>query len=342
MRTLVRAAALTNFPEVARHLGLNPKAELDEVGLSEAMLLDPDHLIPVGPAVQLLENAAVRSGCQTLGLLMAESRQLSNLGAMSLLLAHQPTLGEALRMMVQYRHLLNRALAIFIEEAGDLVIIRGEVVTDVPLACRQATELALGVVARLCANLLGLVSRPTGVSFSHDAPGDARIHQRVFGCRVQFGAEFNGIIYPAAAFDSPNPRADPTMARYAQRFVDSLPAVCETSLAFEVRTAIYVLLPMGRATVEQTSSALGMHVRGLQRRLYEDGVNFSDLINDVRRELVQRYMNTPGYALARIGALLGYSTPSSFTRWFVAQFGATPTAWRAAHGKTDVTTVALA
>ncbi|WP_442881951.1 helix-turn-helix domain-containing protein [Duganella sp. S19_KUP01_CR8] len=90
---------------------------------------------------------------------------------------------------------------------------------------------------------------------------------------------------------------------------------------------------MGRATIEQIAQALGMNVRTLQRRLEDDGANFSDLINEVRRDLVQRYMNNPSYSLARIGDLLGYSMASSFTRWFTAQFGATPAAWRAANGK---------
>ncbi len=333
MPTLVRAAVLTNFLEVALHLGLNPQAELAEVGLNKKMLQDPDFSIPVHAAVQLLENAAARSGCPTFGLRMAESRQFSDLGAVALLLTHQATLRDALNVTVQYRHLLNRALAIYLEEAGDMVIIREEVVTDTPLPARQAIELALGVMARLCASLLGAAWRPASVNFSHDAPEDSRIHRRVFGCPVQFGAEFNGIACPAAAFDAPNPRADPAMARYAQRFVDSLPAVGEASLVFEVRKAIYLLLPMGRATIEQIAQALGMNVRTLQRRLEDDGANFSDLINEVRRDLVQRYMNNPSYSLARIGDLLGYSMASSFTRWFTAQFGATPAAWRAANGK---------
>jgi AraC-like DNA-binding protein len=337
MSTLVRAGVLTNFLEVAQHLGLNPQAELAKVGLSTKMLEDPDHSIPVQAAVQVLENAAATSGCATLGLRMAESRQFSDLGAVALLLTHQPTLRDALQVTVQYRHLLNRALAIFVEQAGELVIIREEVVTETPLSCRQATELAIGVMARLCASLLGAAWRPVSVNFTHDAPDDTRIHRRVFGCQVNFGAEFNGIACPAAAFDAPNPNADPAMARYAQRFIDSLSAPGEDSLVFEVRKAIYLLLPMGRATIEQIAQALGMNVRTLQRRLEEGQANFSDLINEVRRDLVQRYMNNPSYSLTRIGELLGYSLPSSFTRWFTAQFGVTPAAWRSANGKPYVT-----
>jgi AraC-like DNA-binding protein len=333
MPILVRAGVLTNLLEVAQHLGLNPQAELAKVGLSPKMLQDPDHSIPALAAVQLLENAAASSGCATFGLRMAESRQFSDLGAVALLLTHQATLRDALQVTVQYRYLLNRALAIYIEEVGELVIIREEVVTDTPVSCRQATELAIGVMARLCASVLGAAWRPVSVNFTHDAPEDTRIYRRVFGCQVNFGAEFNGIACPAAAFDAPNPNADPAMARYARRFLDSLQDPGEASVVFDVRKAIYLLLPMGRATIEQIAQALGINVRTLQRRLEESQANFSDLVNEVRRDLVQRYMNNPSHSLARIGELLGYSLPSSFTRWFTAQFGTTPAAWRAAHGK---------
>jgi AraC-like DNA-binding protein len=333
MPHLVRAAVLTNYLEVALHVGLNPQAELAAVGLSRAMLQDPEYSIPVPAAVHLLENAAAHSGCQTFGLRMAESRQLSDLGAVSLLLTHQPTLRDALAVLVQYRHLMNRALAIFVEETGGLAVIREEVVTDTPAPRRQATELALGVMARLCANLLSQHWRPVSVHFVHDAPADLRLHRRLFGCDAVFGAEFNGIACPASAFRAPNPNADPAMARFAKRYLDSLPPDHERSLEFEVRQAVYLLLPMGRATVEQIAQSLGMNVRTLQRRLLDSGATFSNLVNEVRRDLVQRYMQNPGYSMSRIAGLLGYSVPSSFTRWFAAEFGVTPASWRQASGQ---------
>lgn len=335
MPRLVRAAVLTNYVEVAQHLGLNPQAELARVGLSKAMLLDPDQSIPVPAAVQLLENSARNSGCQTFGLRMAESRQLSDLGAVSLLLTHQPTLRDALAVLIQYRHLMNRSLAIFIEEAGGLVVIRLEVVTDTPGPQRQATELALGVMARLCANLLARHWRPVSVHFVHHEPADLRLHRRLFGCDAVFGSEFNGIACPASAFNAPNPNADPAMARIARRYLDSLPPDQERSLEAEVRQAAYVLLPMGRATVEQIAQSLGMNVRTLQRRLLDDGLTFSTLVNEVRRDLVQRYIENPDHSMARIATLLGYSVPSSFSRWFVTEFGATPAKWRLERARPD-------
>jgi AraC-like DNA-binding protein len=332
MTTLVRAAVLTNFLEVAQHLGLNPQALLNDVGLSKNQLQDPEHRIPIDAAVQVLEDAATASGCQTFGLRMAESRQLSDFGAVSLLLTHQRTLREALQVVVQYRHLLNDSLAIYIEEAGSMVIIREEVVTATGLSWRQGNELAIGVMYRLCAALLGTHWRPISVNFTHAAPDDVQVHRRVLGQKVEFNSEFNGIVCHAADFEVANPHADPAMARYAQRFLESLQVDQQTPLMFEVRKAIYLLLPMGRATIEQIALAMGMNVRTLQRRLEENQATFSDLINGVRRDLVLRYLENPGYSLGRIADMLGYSMPSSFTRWFIGQFGMPPATWRNEHG----------
>ncbi|MBM3104030.1 MAG: AraC family transcriptional regulator [Pseudomonas sp.] len=331
MTALVRAASLTNYLEVSRHLGLNPHALLAQVGLSAALLDDPNQRLAVTSVITLLEESARVSGCETFGLRMAELRQLSDFGEISLLLSHQRTLRDALQVIVQYRHLLNDALAIHIEEAGKTVIIREEVVSDLPHRGRQATELAIGVMLRLCAALLGAHWHPISANFTHAAPVDLAIHRRIFGCKLVFGSEFNGIVCPAADLDTANPLANEAMARLAQRYLDTL-AGGKLSLELEMRKTIYLLLPMGRATIEQVAQTQGMNVRTLQRRLEECGVTFSDLINGVRRDLVIRYLENPNYSLGRIADMLGYSMPSSFTRWFIAQFGMPPASWRSQHG----------
>src|SRR6186997_1318264 len=96
MSSLIRAASLKNYFEVAEQLELNPQPLLRAVGLSRAMLADPERRIPAVAAVRLLEDSAQASACDTFGLRMAESRQLSDLGVLSLLLIHQPTLRDAL------------------------------------------------------------------------------------------------------------------------------------------------------------------------------------------------------------------------------------------------------
>ena len=327
MPVLVRAATLTNFFDVAREHGLNPLPLLRTVGLSRSLLEDPDQRVPVEPVVRLLEAAAQASGDEHFGLRMAQTRQVADFGVVSLLISHQPTLRDALRATIEYRHLINDSLALQVEDAGSSVILREEVVSGLP--ARQANELAIGVLMRLCATVLGEGWRPASVNFTHSAPRDASLHRRFFGCPVVFDSEFNGLVCRAADLDAPNPAAAPALARYAQRFVDSLPHLSEPSLVQEVRKAIYLMLASGHASSAYVAQTLGLSVRTMQRRLDEAGVSFSTLLNEVRCELVQRYLENPRHSLVRVSQMLGYGSPSAFTRWFVGQFGEAPQRWRA-------------
>lgn len=329
---MVRAGVLTGYFEVARQIGFNPRTVLPKFGLTRTLLENRDQQILLDKAVGMLEATAQESGYMGFGLHMAELRQLADMGGVSLVLAHQRNLRDALQTTIQYRHLLNPSLALFVENAGDTVIIREEIVTDIPVPTRQATELAIGVMFRLCVTLAGTQWHPRSVNFTHDAPADQQLHRRFFRCPVVFGSEFNGIVCNASDLDLANPMADLAMAGYAQRFLETIPRASEASILMEVRKAIYLLLPMERATIEQIAQSLGMNVRTLQRRLEDAGESFSGLINGVRRDLVVRYMENPRYSVGRIAALLGYGAPSSFTRWFISQFGVAPAVWRVKKG----------
>jgi AraC-like DNA-binding protein len=324
MAALIRAASLTNYAEVARRAGLNPALMVRSAGLPAAALSNPDLRVAVALVGDLLERSAEESQCLTIGLQMAESRRLSDFGALSLLLSHQRTLREVLRTMIEYLHVLNESLAICIENADDLVIVREEIVAAGGRSTRQATELAVGVLFRMFRTQLGPLWRPHSVNFAHPAPPELSVHGRVFGLTPTFDSEFSGIVSHARDLDRDNPGADPVMARYAKQFVEAMEGASSRSLAQEVKKAIYLSLPLGRATLEQIAAGLGINARTLQRQLDQSGETFSELVNGVRRDLVVRYMKDTSRSLTQIGEMLGFSHPSAFSRWYSVQFGKAP------------------
>jgi AraC-like DNA-binding protein len=330
----VRAAALSNFAVVARQVGLDPRLALRDAGLDGEVLNEPDRRVPAERVAACLEAAARDSGCQTIGLRMAEARRLSDFGVISLLIAQQPTIRDALQSTVRYRLLMNEALVMSIEEAGDLAIVREELVLEGGGSARQAYELAVGALFRIFASILGPRWRPYAVSFTHAAPLDLTVHRRFFGCDLRFDADFNGIVCWNADLDRANAAADPAMAEYARRYVDALARAEDEAAPAAVRKAIHLLLPVGRASIEQVAQWLGLNVRTLQRRLAAEGVLFSDLLNAARRELAQRYQADGNLSATEISRLLGYGQPSSFSRWYAAEFGKPPSLWKAANAMT--------
>ncbi|MDT4871125.1 HTH-type transcriptional regulator VirS [compost metagenome] len=87
-------------------------------------------------------------------------------------------------------------------------------------------------------------------------------------------------------------------------------------------------LSSGSVSLEQVASDLNMGLRTLQRRLAEHNVDFSQLVEDVRRSLAESYVMQSDYSLTEIALLLGYSEASTFCRAFRRWTQLTPQQFR--------------
>jgi AraC-like DNA-binding protein len=326
----VRARALTNYVEVARFVGLDPYKMLARAKISPEILADSENPLGAIPVGKLLVDSARESGCASFGLLMAECRTLSSLGPVSLLLRHQSTAREAVEAMIRYQGLLTEILSMSIEDEDGQSIIRVSLIGG--YGGEQSIELVLGLACRGISEVVGGRWHPDAAHFIHRAPADLSVHRRVFQSHLIFESDFNGLVCATASLDRPNPAAESAMARHAQRYLEMIAASAvapDGSIGERARRALYLLVPAGRATLEQVADNLGVHPRTLQRLLDKEGRTFATLLNDVRRELALRYLSGTSHNVTAIAQLTGYATPSSFTRWFAAEFGVAPAQWRA-------------
>ena len=329
----IRSASLTNYSEVARKAGLDPARMLSEFGLPIRCLRNPDLMVPIENVRRLLETSAQRSGVEAFGLLMAEHRKLSNLGPVGLLVREQPTLRGAIAALSRHSQQLNEVLFLTLEESGEVAVLREVLIVGHGGAVRQSTELAIAVVFKIIRAYLGASWQPQRVSFAHAAPHDRKVHERIFGRRIQFGEDFNGIVFPKKDLDSPNPHADPAMARYAQQMLDSARPARRPTMPARVRELIVSLLAAGGCTVDLVAQHLGITRRTVHRQLAAEGESYAKILDSVRRELAARYMRDRGRPLAEVSSLLGFAAPSGFSRWYRRQFGASATQRRLAKPK---------
>lgn len=329
MTALVRSAALTHFAELATACGLDARALVAAAGLPPRCLSDPDLKVPAQGVGRLLEHAAAQAGEPAFGLRLAESRRLSNLGPLALLVRDEPTLRDVLEALMRHIHVHNEAVAVQVDEHGGLVVIRTEPVAEGSGALRQATELVVGVTCRVLQVFMGAGWRPRLVCFTHSAPPSLAVHHRVLGPAVEFGHEFNGIVCNAADLDAPNPGADPVLARYSQTLLG--PTLARSAvLTDRVRQLIVLLLPRGLCRIEVVAQHLGVDRRTVHRQLSAEHTSFSALLEAERQALATRYVEDTDRPLTEVAALLGFSAPSAFSRWHATSFGQSAVRRRAA------------
>jgi AraC-like DNA-binding protein len=315
----IRSASLTNYADVARAAGLDPRPMLEEFGLPLAALDETEMKVPIGAVRDLLEASAERGRVEAFGLRMAEKRRLAHLGPLGLLMREQPTMRHALQALARYANRLNQALFLTLEDAGEVVVLREELIVGGSGSIRQSTELAMGVVFRALRDLLGDKWKPLRVCFAHDPPASRAVHERVFGRLVEFGHDFNGIVCARADLEIRNPKADPVMARYARDIVEESLAHRPT-MADHVRELVVTLLASGECTIDRAAAQLGMTRRTIHRHLAREGQTFTGIVDAVRRELAARYVADKHRSLTEVSELLGFAAPSGFSRWYRRQF----------------------
>jgi AraC-like DNA-binding protein len=331
MPQLIRSAVLTGYVPVARAVGLEPYRLVQAAGLPASCLRDPDRKIPFGAVLHLLEDSARAAGIEDFGVRLAERRGLSNLGPIGLLVREQPTVRQAIEAYIRYGWLHAESIVLRLEEPGDVVILSVALLVARPVPVRQAQDLTVAMLYRVLKTLLGEAWRPQAVCLTHAAPRDLTSHHRVFGAPVEFGRDFNGLVCLARDLDRTIPGSDPVMARYIQRYVETLAAHRRVTLTDRVREHVAMTLGSGRCSREDVAAHLGLDRRTVHRRLAREGQTFSGIVDAVRTEMVTRFIENRDQPLYAVAEALGFSALSAFSRWFRARFGCSVSAWRAAH-----------
>jgi AraC-like DNA-binding protein/transcriptional regulator of met regulon len=323
----VRAVTLSAYVDVVQGLGVDPFALLRQAKIRPEELTDPETRLAAMTVTKLAEDTALLTGCPSLGLLLAEPRNFASLGPISLLLQHRANVREAFHSLAKHRRMISDIIDYVLDDDGETATLRAEVMHR--CASRQTTEFTVAVMFRVLREMTEGRWRPESIHFRHSAPADLRIHRRTFAFPIQFDSDFDGISCQSASLDVANRTANDLMARHAEQCLEMLAGQrAQASVTDQVRRTINNLLSRTNVTMESVADNLSLHPRMLQRLLEKEGATFAGLLNEARRDLAVRYLSTSNHSVTDVGMLLGYSTLSSFSRWFTVEFGKSPASWR--------------
>lgn len=321
----VRAAVLFGFNEVARFVGLDPVEQLKRSHLSPDGLSDQDNWIAARSVANLLERCAQQSGRADFSLLLAECRTFSSLGPVSLLLKHEASLRAIVQQLGRFKRRLNDVFGVHPEELEEVTSLHWTV--PPPFAEPQVVALVVAMGYRAITDAMNGAWFPERIHFPLARPANPQAFERFFAAPIEFNSSFAGFSFPRNDLNLTNPSADGHIAQYAASLIELMPAPAN-GVVDRTRHALLLLLPIGRATLKDVATNLGVQPRALQRHLREAGASFAGLLDETRRALAMFYLRSPGRTVSEVADLIGYSSVSSFSRWFTDQLGVTPSCWR--------------
>jgi AraC-like DNA-binding protein len=318
--------------------GVEPEELYRAVSLDPAALADPDNRIPYAQVVEMYEQAARLTGDDAFGLHLGERISPKVFDVLSYVLLNSTTLGEALRRVVRYHPIWNDGAEYALEIEGASARLRYNYLGVDGARSRHDCEMTLAVMLRAGRLSTGLEWTPSEVSFQHAEPADTSEHRRIFRCPLRFSRPFNEIMFDAALLDLAVVEADPVLCevleRHAEELLTRFPR--RGGVAEEVRRLLFDALRGGDPGLDSVARRLGLSARTLQRKLKEEGTSHQELLEEMRRDLSERYLREPHMAICEVAYLLGFSEPSAFHRAFRRWTGTTPARFRQTLGESGV------
>lgn len=327
---IIRAGSLWGYCQLTRFLAHDPQPLLQEVGLREADIGDPDRFVPRPSVVALLEQSASRLDCSDFGLRLAGVQDVNVLGALAFAIRNAPDFRGAIATFVKHVHYYSPMVSVAIEP-GDNPSEERIVLSRAQTHARenaQMSEAIVGLFCRIDRHLTGDRYRPTRVTFPHAPVSSSDVYAEHLGLKPEFGAPFASVCIDRRELSTPLKSANPQLQAIVERYIELNTPEPGADTARRVREAVARIMRHGNAGIEDAAHLLKLHPRTLQRRLTEEGTTFEKVRDDVRKEMAQIYLANHIVPLAQIAHLLGYANQSVLTRSCLRWFGKTPLAMR--------------
>ncbi|HWA62265.1 MAG TPA: AraC family transcriptional regulator [Caulobacteraceae bacterium] len=316
----MRSSILSAYADAARSVDIEPYRMLRKVGLPEAGLRQPDVAIPADRLVTLLEASARESDRPDFGLLVGSAFRLPMAGPLGLLMRQQPTVRAALEALARYLRYQDTTMEVRLTERRDVLVAEIDFSSRRFARSAPAADMAVAMYVQTLRGLLGDEWSPELVALTHPKPRDLVPYQAL-SRRLEFGHDYNAIVVSAEDAALPIPGADPDMARELARYIERGGAPGSRTAVERVSDLIVRLLPEGYCTIEHVAERLGVDRRTVHRWLAAEGKSFSQLVDEIRRDIAVRELRGGDAPLGEVAERLGFSSLSTFSRWFRAAFG---------------------
>ena len=303
---------------------------LKRVGLTPELIADPKERLSVRSQIAFLDEAAKALKDDCIGFTLARDFDLRELGLLYYVMASSVTLGEALKRLARYSNVTNQALVFRYQDGNRLIISLRY--SGVPRhSDRHQIEFCMFAVLRICRMLTGQNLVPQHFMIAHHRSWGTSEMGRFAGTKVHFGADKDEFALNVDARELPLIHSDGYLNDLLLKYCKSTLAHRRSDMSHlrtQVENAISSLLPHGRVFVEDVARRLGMSERTLARRLSDEGLNFTEILQHLRRDLAIRYLDDRKLHVSKIAWLLGFHEVSAFTNAFKRWTGKAPSQMR--------------
>lgn len=324
MPSQVRTSFMRQISALCENLGLAPAALADEVGLPPDAFLDPDQKVSGAALGRLIELAAARSGAKDFGLRLGAMRGLEDWGLMGLAAREKATLGEYLEVLSGHARYQNDAMHCPLVRVGGHVEFRMSFGETEPALLRHSLEMSAAVHVRCLRQVMGDEMAPAYVTFRHARIGDLAAYRTHLGGVPFFEAEHLAVGYALDALDRPLAAKRPPPGQTLDRLLRKETPAHHARYAEAVAQNLRALIGVMDCSIDQMARLFGLTARTLQRKLGDEGLTYSQIMDQVRSDMAAEYIEGSTRPMAEVSDILGFKSQSALAHWHRSRHGESP------------------
>jgi AraC-like DNA-binding protein len=325
----VSISVLSQLVRYLAHLKTDIPAVFKAAGADPEILEQPDRQIPIEQYIAIEDQAASATGDPCFGLHMGEFFEPGHWSILGYMMMNCRTLGEAAEKNARYQRIIGNLIGSRLQLGIKKVKIILTVPRHAPTLSRHCFEAVFSSSIRMFRTLTGKPYCPLEVGFSYPAPASPEEYKRVFGCPVLFDQKHTSMTVrmdlAGTPILTPNAQMLERFENYAREYLSELESPARTTQ--EVIKIILEQLDSRNLSVASVARTMCVSVRTLQGKLKEEGVVFSDLLQQTRVRLAKKYLKE-NYTVEDITYLLGFTEASVFRKAFKKWLGQTPREFR--------------
>lgn len=321
--------------QAAAALGVDSTALSRDAGINTDLLRSPGERIPMAQYLDLYQRALERTGDPDLGLYVGHIIYFSGMNLHLYMTTICRNLKEYFNVIPSTTRLRGDTGRVLIRPKGDFIRLEWHPLHEKTRCWRPLVDEMLKSSAEIVNAICALPVPVLGAEFSYPAPDDTRALKRAFGPNLKFGCDVSCVLFARETVRYPLVSLDFELGRDYWAFPESVFAEPDGVDPFlrDTCAAIRRALPGGELGIDSLSATMGISRRTFQRRLSVLDSSFKQLLQSVREELSQRYLDDPRLAITEIALLLGYSDQASFSNAFKIWRGCAPSEYRQRNGE---------
>jgi AraC-like DNA-binding protein len=261
---------------------------------------------------------------------------LETFGVLTGLMVNCPDVQTALDMQMVYRTIIGESEYLSYCCYDDNVVIQYSDEQALTPDTEESSESALKNFIRtvhLLRYYLNGDQLSVDVGFVGRALFDPSNYHDFFNGEVRFYCALNYMAFDVSVLKTENPHFNrllfPLLTKQAQQEFERYRH--QQNYAAQVKSKLLQLEQANQLVsvdLTQVSQALNISSWSLRRKLRAEATSFNQLLTEVRKKRAQHYLMDRTLVIGDISDRLGFSSQGAFSRFFLHQYGISPSAYR--------------